>query len=77
MPVRGHAENSTKAGDAGMTRRLQQQHREHGDRRHALELVDQDRDRNSADCLHRSAAGDDRHCAPPGGQQGGAKIDHG
>jgi hypothetical protein len=28
-----------KAGDAGMTRRLQQQHRELGDRRRALELV--------------------------------------
>jgi hypothetical protein len=37
-----------RAGGAGKTRRLQQQHREHDDRRHALELVDEDRDRNSA-----------------------------
>jgi hypothetical protein len=76
MPVRGHAENSTKAGDAGMTRRLQQQHREHGDRRHALELVDQDRDRNSADSPARQQA----MIAIAGGSavsKAGAKIDHG
>jgi hypothetical protein len=64
--------SSIKAGDAGKTRRLQQQHRE-DDRRRALELVEEDRDRNSAVCLHRPAAGDDHHCAPLGGQEGGSK----
>jgi len=63
--------SSIKAGDAGKTRRLQQQHRE-DDRRRGLELVDEDRE-NSAVCLHRPAAGDNRHCVPLGGQQSGSK----